>query len=291
MKRLRNYVTMIAVKRPTMAKTIIRNNFIFILWYAKAKSNIKSRKLFVERIQEEMSGFEKKSLGMEHKVTGEIKEVTVDIRNNIKNYYNEWNFYQLDNLVAIGEGSDSSKEPYIWNGKEFKPGIGKSWKTDLLGLKILEKLNRIEARGDTLCYKNYFDDYPIVEISNLWEDTAGPNKDVIYVVQTKDIIIQRCMLMTTDPGDLIFDPTCGSGTSAFVAEIYGRRWMTCDTSRVAITLAKQRIMTSDFEYFKLAYPTEGVGSGFIFKKAQHITLGSLANKEPIKEEVLLSTPE
>ncbi len=285
-----NYVTMIAVKRPTMAKTIIRNNFIFILWYAKIKDKLKSRKLFIERVQEDLSGFEKKSLGMELKSTGEMQEVSIEIRNDIKSYYDKWRFYQLDNLVAIGQGAETAKEPYNFRGKLFYPGIGKSWKTDKYGLIKLDNLNRLEARGETLCYKNYFDDYPIVEISNLWEDTAGPNKEVIYVVQTKDIIIQRCLLMTTDPGDLVLDPTCGSGTTAFVAEQWGRRWLTCDTSRVAITLAKQRLMTAKFDYYELAHPDEGIRSGFKYKTVPHITLGSIANNEPAKQETLYDQP-
>jgi len=276
-----NYITMIAVKRPTMAKTIIRNNFIFVLWYAKKKESVKTRKLFLPRKQEDLPGFEKKSLGMEHKITKVSKLVTIDIRKSISSYMDEWRFYQLDNLVAIGTGAASAKEPFKFEGKWFSPGSGKSWKTDYSGLKILEKLNRLEARGGTLCYKNYFDDYPIVEVSNLWEDTAGPNKEVIYVVQTKDIIIQRCMLMTTDPGDLVFDPTCGSGTTAFVAENWGRRWITCDTSRVALTLTKQRLMTSVFSYYKLAHINEGISSGFQYKSVPHITIGSLVKNTEV----------
>ena len=285
-----NYVTMIAVKRPTMAKSIIRNSFIYLLWYAKNKECIKSHKLYNERIQEDMPGFEKKSLGMEHKKTKESKEVTKEIRDNIKIYYDEWDFYQLDNLVAIGEGNSSSKESFEFNGKTFKPGNGKSWKTDLNGLKKLVNESRLEARGDTLCYKNYFRDYPVVEISNLWDDTAGPNKEVIYVVQTKDIIIERCLLMTSDPGDLILDITCGSGTTAYVSEQWGRRWITCDTSRVATTLAKQRLMTASFDYYKLAHPEEGISSGFKYNCVPHITLGSIANNEPVKEEILYDRP-
>jgi len=285
-----NYITMIAVKRPTMAKSIIRNGFIYILWYCKNKETIKARKLFKERVQEAMPGFEKKSLGMEHRKTKEIKEVTTNIRKDIKAYYKDWKFYQLDNLVAIGVGDESSKSMYKFNNKEFNPGTGKSWKVDIQGLDVLKKNNRLEARGNTLCYKNYFEDYPVVEISNLWEDTAGPNKEVIYVVQTKDVIAQRCLLMATDPGDLILDITCGSGTTAFVAEQWGRRWITCDTSRVAINLAKQRLMTANFNYYQLAHPEDGIRSGLKYKTASHITLGSIANNELQIEETLYDRP-
>ena len=105
----------------------------------------------------------------------------------------------------------------------------------------------------------------------------------VYVVQTNEKIMQRCLLMTTDPGDLVFDPTCGSGTTAYVAEQWGRRWITCDTSRVALTLARQRLMTAVFDYYELAHPEEGVGSGFNYKSVPHITLKSIANNPDIRE--------
>jgi len=112
---------------------------------------------------------------------------------------------------------------------------------------------------------------------------AGFATDKRYVVETNVKVIQRCLLMTTDPGDLVFDPTCGSGTTAFVAEKWGRRWITCDTSRVALTLAKQRLMTASFDYYKLRYPEEGLKGGFIYKTVPHITLKSIANNPEIDE--------
>src|SRR5207249_3048546 len=110
------------------------------------------------------------------------------------------------------------------------------------------------------------------------------------VVQTSDTVVSRCMLMTTDPGDLVFDPTCGSGTTAFVAEKWGRRWITCDTSRVAIDIAKQKLLTSSYGYYELAYPAEGVLKGFKYKTVPHITLGSIASNEPTEKEVLYDQP-
>ena len=119
------------------------------------------------------------------------------------------------------------------------------------------------------------------EFTDVWMDTQGA-ADKSYVVQTATKVIERCLLMTTDPGDLVFDPTCGSGTTAYVAEQWGRRWITCDTSRVALTLAKQRLMTASFDYYELAHPAEGVGSGFTYKTVPHITLGSIANNPDIR---------
>ena len=140
--------------------------------------------------------------------------------------------------------------------------------------------NRIEAEGVALQYLLFLDDYPLAKITNLWTDTIGA-RGRSYVVQTSDDVVQRCMLMTTDPGDLVLDPTCGSGTTAYVAEKWGRRWITCDTSRVAITLAKQRLMTASFDYFALRYPHEGLKGGFIYKTVPHVTLKSIANNPEI----------
>ena len=121
-----------------------------------------------------------------------------------------------------------------------------------------------------------------MEITNQWIDTQGASGKT-YAVQTATKIVERCLLMTTDPGDLVFDPTCGSGTTAFAAEQWGRRWITCDTSRVAVTLAKQRLMTANHLYYELIRPGEGVSGGFKYKTVPHVTLGSIANNPDIRD--------
>jgi len=136
------------------------------------------------------------------------------------------------------------------------------------------------AEGGTVRYALKLSDYPVSPLHNIWADTAPP-ADKVYAVQTGDKVIERCILMTTDPGDLVLDPTCGSGTTAFVAEKWGRRWITCDTSRVAVTLAKQRLMTASYDYYELAYPHEGLKGGFIYKTVPHVTLKSIANNADI----------
>jgi adenine-specific DNA-methyltransferase len=143
-----------------------------------------------------------------------------------------------------------------------------------------------------MAFKLFWDFNPAKIISNIWLDTqsGGFNDPKVYVVQTTTKTIQRCILMSTDPGDIVLDITCGSGTSAFVAENWGRRWITCDTSRVALTLTKQRLMTANFEYFQLAYPSEGVGSGFIYKKVPHITLKSISVSDSAPQENLFDQP-
>ena len=146
---------------------------------------------------------------------------------------------------------------------------------------------RLIGLGSQLNYVRYLDDFPATPLTNMWGDTGSAGYSAadpkVYVVQTDSLVVQRCILMTTDPGDLVFDPTCGSGTTAYVAEQWGRRWITCDTSRVATTLAKQRILTAEFDYYQLAHLDEGVGSGFRYKTVPHVTLKSIANNPEISQ--------
>lgn len=152
-------------------------------------------------------------------------------------------------------------------------------------MKALARAGRLDLVGNTLCYVRFIEDFPVYPYSNLWTDTvtSGFAEKKVYVVQTNVSIVERCLLMTTDCGDLVLDPTCGSGTTAFVAEKWGRRWITCDTSRVATTLAKQRLMTAGFDYYELKYPNEGLRGGFIYQTVPHVTLKSIANNPEIDE--------
>ncbi|MFZ2634395.1 MAG: site-specific DNA-methyltransferase [Desulfosalsimonadaceae bacterium] len=171
---------------------------------------------------------------------------------------------------------------YEFEGHKYSPPSKGSWVVDKAKLDRLVQAGRIDIDGSSLGYRLYFEDFPFRKNTNLWLD-VGVSYQKIYAVQTTEQVIARCILMTTDPGDLVFDPTCGSGTTAFVAEQWGRRWITCDTSRVALTLAKQRLMTAVFDYYELAHPKEGVGSGFKYKTVPHITLKSIANNPDIRE--------
>jgi len=146
----------------------------------------------------------------------------------------------------------------------------------------LKVANRLIASGEALDSRRYLDDFSYKVLTNWWDGLGGA-PDPIYVVQTNPEIVQRCILMTTDPGDLVLDPTCGSGTTAYVAEQWGRRWISCDTSRVALALAKQRLMTAVFVYYELAHPKEGIASGFKYKTVPHVTLKSIANNTEIRE--------
>jgi adenine-specific DNA-methyltransferase len=169
-------------------------------------------------------------------------------------------------------------------------------------MKALAEKGRLHPSGQTLRYVLFHDDYPMARITNLWADTAGADGQ-IYVVQTNTEIVKRCMLMCTDPGDLVLDPTCGSGTTAYVAELWGRRWITIDTSRVPLALARQRLLTATFPYFELKSPQAGPAGGFVYQRKQnrkgeeigglmpHITLKSIANDESPAMEVLVDRPK
>lgn len=197
------------------------------------------------------------------------------------------------------DGAASTPQPFVWHGTEYLPSAGSHWKTPPASLRQVAVADRLIAQGKTLRFINYLDDYPVTPKINIWTDTqtSGFAGDRWYVVQTHRTVIERCVLMTTDPGDLILDPTCGSGTTAFVAEQWGRRWITIDTSRVALALTRQRIMGAKYPYYTLADSDEGrkaeslppattagdLRQGFVYKRVQHITLKSIANNPDINE--------
>jgi adenine-specific DNA-methyltransferase len=172
--------------------------------------------------------------------------------------------------------------PFKFRGNNFEPPLNRQWSVSDEGLRRLGTANRIFISGNRLDFVRYLQDYPVEPLTNIWDDTMG-ERDLVYVVQTNTKVIQRCILMTTDPGDLVFDPTCGSGTTAYVAEQWGRRWITCDTSRVAIALARQRLLTATFPYYKIDDDGNGQNPsyGFRYKTVPHITLKSIAQNTRI----------
>jgi adenine-specific DNA-methyltransferase len=192
--------------------------------------------------------------------------------------------YQLMALYPAGSFATGIYE-FDFQGKSYNPPPGRSWKTPIHAMTRLASAERIEpySSGETIRYLLRLSDYPVSPIHNIWTDTPPPS-DKRYVVQTSIKVIQRCLLMTTDPGDLVFDPTCGSGTTAQVAEEWGRRWITADTSRVSIAIARQRLMTAKYEFFKLRDESIGIAGNFLYKTVPHVTLKSIAqnqNLDPI----------
>jgi adenine-specific DNA-methyltransferase len=255
----------------------------YILWYSKKRDLIKSRPLFKDKEIEGDSQWKSVDLP-----SGERRQLTQEEWQNHRHLPPGSKIFQAISLLPA-QYRPNQDFVFEYDGIKYKPPKDSCWKTDLKGMKSLAANRRLVPSGSTLRYVLYINDYPVSRITNLWADTAGAD-DIKYVVQTNTRVIQRCMLMTTDPGDLVLDITCGSGTTAYVAENWGRRWITCDTSRVALTLAKQRLMTAKFDYFELAHPSEGVGSGFRYKSVPHVTLKSIANNEPAPEETLYDQP-
>lgn len=258
----------------------------YIIWYAKDVLKYKYNTLFINK---EIGGAGASNYGFVEFEDGTYRRLTSEEKNNPNLIDKKARVFSSENLMS-GGATESCIYDFEFNGKIYSAVKGKSWKTTKDGMQRLAELNRLVPLGeDRLYFKTYFDEYPITKLTNLWNDTRG-EMDLKYVVQTAELIVQRCMIMVSDPGDLILDITCGSGTTASVAEKWGRRWITCDTSRIALNLAKQRLMTNQYDYFKLAYDDEGVSSGFDYKKVSHVTLGNLANNEPSHDEILFDQP-
>lgn len=278
-----NYLNLIPfVKTSGVTTKYLASRVDFLVWYAKDKSQCKYHTLYLPKSYEEGTADTYTWLdfpdGTRRGMTKEEKANRTLIPDGVK-------IYKADNITSQG----NPLIPFEYKGKVYT----QAWKTNLEGLQHLAENNRLHIAANSLQYVRYLDDFPVIPITQLWTDTGTGSftEDKQYVVQTATKVIQRCMLMTTDPGDLVLDITCGSGTTAYVAEQWGRRWITCDTSRVAITLAKQRLMTATFDYYKLAHEEQGVGSGFIYKTVPHITLKSIANNEPPATETLYDQPE
>ena len=258
----------------------------YIIWYAKSAKNLKFNTLF--RNKEDIG-----SLGLYRYIlspdSNEYRSLSQsEIETNL--IPKGWKRYRLVSLIS--QGSSGSPQPFEFDGTTYNPPANSHWKVTVEGLHTVAAANRLQKTQNSIQFRSFIDDFPISIMNNLWTDTitGSFNEPKRFVVQTNTKVIQRCMLMCSDPGDIVLDPTCGSGTTAYVAEQWGRRWITCDTSRVAVTLAKQRLMTAVFDYYNLAQPQEGVGSGFSYKTLPHVTLGTIANNEPPTQETLYDQP-
>lgn len=278
----KNFVSeIVVVKAGALGSKLLSRRNDFILWYAKDLKNVKYRALFTESIYSDKS--DQYNLIEDN---GKIRTATREEK-MLSKLPKKLKAFRYVILTKPGPGAKYEVE---FEGKKYDSG-NRWWGFPKESLEKLCTKGRVRVQGNNLGGVRYFDDFPAVELNNIWTDTgSGSGMGKIYVVQTTDKVIGRAMLMSTDPGDLVLDITCGSGTSAFVCEQFGRRWMTCDTSRVAISLAKQRLMTSSFDYYELAHKSEGVGSGFNYKTVPRITLKNIANDEPPTTETLFDQP-
>ncbi len=255
----------------------------YLLWYAKDRQQLKYRQLFYRTTPDPSARW----TGVELE-DGTRRHLTAEERRSASLVPKGAKIFATVPQIAPSY-SEKSVYPFEFEGRVYHPPRGACWVTTKEKMELLAEAGRLMVESDHPRYIMYHDDFPYSKITNPWKDTP-PAQGKSYVVQTSPLVVARCLIMTTDPGDLVFDPTCGGGTTAFVAERWGRRWITCDTSRVALTLAKQRLMTAVYDYYELAHPQEGVGSGFKYKTVPHVTLRSIANNEPPATETIYDRP-
>lgn len=276
----------------------------YIVWYSNDLSQVKYRRLFnLKSLGGELAGmyqFVEFEDGTSRRLTHDEVVGKTDLPGGSRPY-------RLGDVTSQRQGRDSGPGsamcfPVTVDGRKFYPPGNRGWSTREEGMATLRDAGRLVPQGQRLSYKRYIDDFAAAQITNNWTDSAGAT-DRVYVVQTSTRIVERCMLMCTDPGDLVLDPTCGSGTTAFVAEQWGRRWITIDTSRVALALTRQRLMGGKFPMYHLkdseegrqleakasgqrvltdSKPTNDIRHGFVYQRVPHITLKSIANNPDIQ---------
>ena len=289
-----NFVRQIVfAKTGSMVSNELGRTSDYLLWYAKSSQKTKYRQLFSEKEPDDF-------YNLVEMPDGSLKRLNSEEKENPKKYFPN---SRVRGLVSLeSSGSSGQDTPVEFQGEIYRPNRNSHWKLRYPdGVEALKKSGRIVKSGSKIRWKYFIEDYPLKVMSEVWSDTAGFNRDQMYVVETRSKIVERCILMTTDPGDLVLDPTCGSGTAAYVAEQWGRRWITIDTSRVALALARARIMGARYPYYLLADSREGqlkeaelsrrapsempvygnVRQGFVYQRVPHITLRDIANNTEI----------
>jgi adenine-specific DNA-methyltransferase len=300
-----NFVSLITVKKLAgVESTYLAATADFLLLYAKSRDDLKYRPVHSSKLEEHEGADRYDQVLLSD---GSTQPITALERTGQKPLTVAARRYQLDNLVGAEFRPDTTVT-VEFGGKSYFPGASSHWKTSVEGLRRLWNAGRLEGtKGGTLRYRRMLLDFPVRRIGNVWSDISGSVQSrvdpKVYVVQTSTAVVQRCILMVTDPGDLVLDPTCGSGTAAVSAEQWGRRWITVDTSRVALALARTRLMSARFPYYLLADSPEGarkqteldgivstdtptdhdVRKGFVYKSVPHVTLKSIANNPDITE--------
>jgi adenine-specific DNA-methyltransferase len=257
-----NFVAVVAFRKTGgLIRKFLPGTFDFLLWYARDRGQAKFNPLYLQKADYAAEQYRYLLLpdGL-IRALGNAEELPAGART-----FQPTTLESANPVVA-----------FEYQGKTYR----QRWKTNLDGLRRLAEAERIFVGGMTLRYVRFLDDFVVVPLTDIWDDTMG-EREMLYAVQTNTKVIERCILMTTDPGDLVFDPTCGSGTTAYCAEKWGRRWITCDTSRVALAIARQRLMTAKFDYYKLKDPERGPAGGFNYETVPHITLESIAKNTEI----------
>ena len=258
----------------------LSTRFDYLVWYAKDMKAIKFRQLYEQRFDDVDAGYNTLLLK-----SGETRPLTKEEKTDLNLIPHGAKLFRSDSLTKPGPGSKYEIEI---KGKKYHSG-NRWWGSPKESILKLIQIGRVKAFGNTLRYIKFLDDFPYKPLNNLWTGYVGA-KDPIYVVQTNEEIVTRCLLMTTDPSDIVLDPTCGSGTTAYVAEQWGRRWITTDTSRVALALSRTRLMTARLPFYNLK-EKNNVGAGFENKTVPHVTLTSIVNDEEPDQEILYDQPQ
>lgn len=270
-----------------------------LLWYGKEKDRLKSNSLYIAHPQPDPNDPNYVHLEFPD---GTIRSMTPQERRREVQLPSDGHVFRYGPITSSGAASED--QLFEFAGAVYRPQSNSHWKTTLEGMKTLAGKGRILQSGRGLAYKLYWNDFAAERLANIWTDTqsGGFNDPQLYVVQTTTKVVARAILMTTEPGDLVLDPTCGSGTTAYCAEEWGRRWITIDTSRVPLALARQRLLTATFPWYVLKDDARGPAGGFEYQRRQnrkgeemggivpHIKLEDIANNEPSKEEILVDRP-
>ena len=296
-----NCVATIALAKAAPETRTIKNSFNYLLWYARDIEHVKAHKLFRPRAIADGSTEDPKKLALWLRMPdGSERALRTEEKRSEVAVPPEASVFRAGSVRDTGE-LPGRTFVFRFRGEDLVPGRGQSWRGGAEEMQRLARAERLLRTRMTLAYKYYMTDNAGVERTNYWNDTAGKIPDMRYVVETNEKAVARCILMSTDPGDLVLDPTCGSGTTAFTAERWGRRWITIDTSRVALTLARARLMAGRYDYYLLADTAEGqrkeaelagidvpkrpsysnIRQGFVYERTPHITLKAIANNAEI----------
>ena len=301
-----NFIAIIPfVKTSSSTREYLGGTCDYLIFHAKSRASLKFRVAYRPKVDRAAVG----PYQLIRMPDGTRRRMGAPERAGVAELPDAARIYRLDNLQSQSIGREKGEGASCWfpvdiGGAIWRPNMRSRWKTNEQGMRRLAHADRLEATDGGLYYTRYLDDFPAIPITDVWSDTviAGFASDKKYVVETSAKVVERCLLMTTDPGDLVLDPTCGSGTTAVVAEQWGRRWITCDTSRVALALTRTRLMAAKYPYYLLADSAEGLAKeaevtgiapaiaanpqndikrGFVYKRVPHVTLKSIANNEEI----------
>ncbi len=291
-----NHIVTIAVQTtPHATSTYLPPVYDHILWYGKNTKITKYREIY--KTKDQLASIHLYSRKL---LTDGVTQIPV-AKKELKNVTIGDYRYSLVSLIS--QGPSSEVQPFYFQGKKYTSGKNSHWKVKLENLERVARASRIQTTKNSIRFRSFIEDHPVSHRNNIWTDTITGSftEDKVYIVQTNSKVIERCILMASDPGDIVFDPTCGSGTTAYVAEQWGRKWITADTSRVALALARTRLMSAKYPYYLLADSEEGqrkefevsnknpsvlqsqndINQGFVYKRAPHIMLSTISNNAEI----------